>query len=254
MFEIQGLYAGYGKKTILKNINLQLPAGKIIALIGPNGCGKSTLLRVLSRLLSPDAGQVLFDGKDIYQHGARFMAKQLALLPQQHIVPEGVDVKTLVGYGRSPYLKLWGNLSAADWQVVDSAMLETGVDALAKQTVSALSGGQQQRVFLAMTLAQQTPVILLDEPTTYLDLNHQEALMKMMRKRQQMGNTVIVVLHDLNQAARYCDYLVVLKAGEVVAVGEPQTVMTETMLKNVFDVDACIYPCPVSNGVMAVLR
>lgn len=254
MLEAVNVRAGYGDKVILHDVSVQIPVGKITALIGPNGCGKSTLLRCLSRLLSPMSGKVTVGGDDIYAMPPKAAAKKLALLPQQHVIPEGVDARTLVGYGRSPYLRLWGNLTEQDWRVVDAVMVETGVTALAQQLVSDMSGGQQQRVFLAMTLAQETPVLLLDEPTTYLDLNHQAALMQMMRVRQQQGVTVVVVLHDLNQAARYCDHLVVLKAGEVQAVGAPNDVLSSELLQEVFSVNAAIHRCPESDTVMAVLK
>lgn len=254
MLEVSKLEAGYGETVILQNISATIPRGKITALIGPNGCGKSTLLRCLSRLLPPKAGKVLVNGQDIYTLSPKAVAQQLALLPQQHIVPEGIDVRTLVGYGRSPYLKLWGNLTAQDWATVDAAMAETGITTLAYQPVSEMSGGQQQRVFLAMTLAQQTPILLLDEPTTYLDWNHQVALMKIIRARQQQGITIVVVLHDLNQAARYCDYLIVLKSGQIQAVGTPEEVLSETLLETVFSVEATVHRCPESGAVMAVIR
>ena len=173
---------------------------------------------------------------------------------QQHLVPEGIKVRELIAYGRSPYLNLWGKLSQKDEELVNWAMAQTQTAELAEQLVSDLSGGQQQRVFLAMTLAQDAELVLLDEPTTYLDLNRQAELMGMMRQMQQNGKTVITVLHDLNQACRYCDYLIVMKKGALMAQGTPDEVMTEELLKDVFDLDVIIYRDPISNTPMFILK
>ncbi len=178
----------------------------------------------------------------------------MAFLPQQHLVPEGIKVRELIAYGRSPYLNLWGKLSQKDEELVTWAMAQTQTAELAEQLVSDLSGGQQQRVFLAMTLAQDAELVLLDEPTTYLDLNRQAELMGMMRQMQQNGKTVITVLHDLNQACRYCDYLIVMKKGAVMAQGTPDEVMTEELLKDVFDLDVIIHRDPISNTPMFILK
>ncbi|MFC2279201.1 MAG: iron chelate uptake ABC transporter family permease subunit [Cardiobacterium hominis] len=233
---------------------LELPAGIFTALIGPNGCGKSTLLKTLARLLPPQSGDITLDGEAIYHMSPRRFARRLSLLPQHHMVPEGINVRTLVGYGRSPYLNLWGRLGKADLDIVARVMAATHTDTLADKRVDELSGGQQQRAFLAMTLAQETPYLLLDEPTTYLDLNHQIALMDMMRAQQEKGTTVITVLHDLNQAARYCDHLIVLKAGQLVAEGSPAEVLTPALLADVFAVNAAPYTCPVSGKPMCIVK
>lgn len=251
---ITHLQNGYGQTRILKELSTVIPEGKITALIGPNGCGKSTLLKTIARLLPPQGGSIQLDGQCIYRLPAKAFARHLALLPQHHIVPEGISVRTLVGYGRSPYLNLWGRLGKQDHIIVDAVMAATHTDILADKRVDELSGGQQQRAFLAMALAQQTPYLLLDEPTTYLDLNHQIALMDMMRAEQQKGVTVITVLHDLNQAARYCDHLIVLKKGQIVAEGHPQDVMTHQLLADVFAVNAAPYTCPVSGKPMCIVK
>lgn len=248
------LQSGYGHTRILKDLSATIPAGKITALIGPNGCGKSTLLKTIARLLPPQSGSIEMDGDAIYRLSAKQFARRLSFLPQHHMVPEGISVRTLVGYGRSPYLNLWGRLGKKDHAIVDAVMAATHTDILADKRVDELSGGQQQRAFLAMTLAQQTPWLLLDEPTTYLDLNHQIALMDMMRAEQQKGVSVITVLHDLNQAARYCDHLIVLKNGEIVAEGAPQAVMTDQLLADVFAVNAAPYTCPVSGKPMCIVK
>ncbi len=252
--KIENLRTGYGPAVISQSLTLEIPAGKITALIGPNGCGKSTLLRTLARLQPPLAGQILFDGRDSRSFKPREFARQLALLPQQHQIPEGISVRTLVSYGRNPYVNLWGSLGDADKKIVAEMLELTHTAELADRRVDELSGGQQQRVFLAMTLAQDTPYLLLDEPTTYLDLNHQVTLMSLMRTRQQQGRTVITVLHDLNQAARYCDYLVVLKAGELIAAGEPEQVLTPALLAEVFAVAAQPFSCPYSHRPMCIIE
>ncbi|WP_395506292.1 Fe(3+) dicitrate ABC transporter ATP-binding protein FecE [Pasteurella multocida] len=251
---VEHLQLAYQDKTIVSNLNLRLPSNKVIALIGPNGCGKSTLLKALARLLNPKSGQVKYQEQDIWQITAKSYAKTLAFLPQQHLVPEGIKVRELVAYGRSPYLNLWGKLSEKDEKIVTQAMQITQTDAFAERLATDLSGGQQQRVFLAMTLAQDANIVLLDEPTTYLDLNHQAELMSMMRRLQQQGKTVITVLHDLNQACRYCDYLVVLKQGELIAQGTPHEVMTEHLLKQVFDLNVEIHQDPISFTPMFILK
>lgn len=251
---IDHLQSGYGAIRILKDLNLVIPEGKITALIGPNGCGKSTLLKTIARLLPPQGGDIRLDGQSVYRMGAKAFARHVAFLPQHHMVPEGISVRTLVGYGRSPYLNLWGRLGSKDHDIVARVMAATHTDMLADKRVDELSGGQQQRAFLAMTLAQETPYLLLDEPTTYLDLNHQIALMDMMRAEQEKGVTVITVLHDLNQAARYCDHLVVLKDGALIAEGAPQQVMTNHLLAEVFAVNAAPYTCPVSGKPMCIVE
>lgn len=254
MLSVHNLQLAYQDKIIVQDLSLTIPENKISALIGANGCGKSTLLKALARLLKPKQGQVLFYGNDIWQQSSKSYAKALSFLPQQHWVPEGITVRELVSYGRAPYLNLWGNLSALDKEKVEIAMQTTQVLALAEQLATDLSGGQQQRAFLAMVLAQDTPIILLDEPTTYLDLNHQAEWMTMMRRWQQMGKTVVVVLHDLNQACRYCDELIVLKSGQLVAQGNPSEIMTEALLKDVFDLEVEIHRDPIAQTPMFVLK
>lgn len=250
----ENLYAGYGNKSILNGLSVTLPAGKITALIGPNGCGKSTLLKCFSRLLTPESGTLRLEGDDISRLHGRALARKLALLPQQHAAPEGIRVRELVGYGRSPWLNLWGRLGEQDHARVARAMQETNIGDLAEKLVSELSGGQRQRVFLAMVLAQDTPLVLLDEPTTYLDISHQVELMALLRRLNQQGKTVVAVLHDLNQASRYCDYLVMMAAGKIVAQGTPEAVMTPALLAQVFDIDAQIYPEPVSGMPMCIVK
>lgn len=250
----ENLTAGYDGKRIINDLNLTLPGGKITALLGPNGCGKSTLLKCFSRLLTPDAGEIWLGNQILNGISTRQLARRLALLPQQHHVPEGVTVRELVGYGRSPWLPMWGRLSAQDRARVERALERTGVAALAEQPLSALSGGQRQRAFLALLLAQDTPLVLFDEPTTWLDINHQVELMRLMRELQLMGKTVVTVLHDLNQASRYSDHLVVLAGGKVQAQGPAETVLTPEMLREVFSLEAEIHPEPISQRPMCVVK
>ncbi|GBO50763.1 Fe(3+) dicitrate ABC transporter ATP-binding protein FecE [Pectobacterium versatile] len=250
----QNLTAGYGDKRILDGLSLSLPAGKITALLGPNGCGKSTLLKCFAKLLTPESGTIQLNGKPLSAFSARQLSRHLALLPQQHLTPEGITVRDMVAYGRSPWLSLWGRLSPDDRQRVQLAMEKTHIVDLADKRLTDLSGGQRQRAFLAMLLAQDTPVVLLDEPTTYLDINHQVELMKLLRELNQAGKTVVTVLHDLNQASRYCDHLVMLADGRVMAEGSPHEVMKPELLQRVFSIDAEIHAEPVSGQPMCVVR
>ncbi|AIA70038.1 iron(III) dicitrate transport ATP-binding protein [Pectobacterium atrosepticum SCRI1043] len=250
----QNLTAGYGDKRILDGLSLSLPAGKITALLGPNGCGKSTLLKCFAKLLTPESGAIQLNGKPLSAFSARQLSRHLALLPQQHLTPEGITVRDMVAYGRSPWLSLWGRLSQDDIQRVQFAMEKTHIVELADKRLTDLSGGQRQRAFLAMLLAQDTPVVLLDEPTTYLDINHQVELMKLLRELNQAGKTVVTVLHDLNQASRYCDHLVMLADGRVIAQGSPHEVMKPELLQRVFSIDAEIHAEPVSGQPMCVVK
>ncbi|MZI93132.1 Fe(3+) dicitrate ABC transporter ATP-binding protein FecE [Vibrio sp. CAIM 722] len=248
------LHLGYGKQSIVKGVNITIPEQKIVALLGPNGCGKSTLLKGLARILEPESGTVFWNGQEIHSVSSRELAQQLALLPQAQEPPEGVTVRNVVGYGRSPYTGFWGQLATDDKTMVEQAMQATGVTELADTLITDLSGGQRQRVWLAMTLAQDTDYILLDEPTTYLDLNHQVELMKLMRRLNQQGKTLITVLHDINQACRYCDYLIVMKDGQVVTQGEPEKILTAELLQSVFELDAEIHRDPIAGTPMCVVR
>ena len=248
------LQVGYQDKTIIEDISLTIPDGKIVALLGPNGCGKSTLLKAMARILTPKSGEVLWQGENLHKLPSRWLAKHLALLPQTQPIPEGVTVKDLVAYGRSPYTGFWGRLSHHDHELIAQAMQQVGVEALAEQKVSELSGGQRQRVWLAMTLAQDTPYLLLDEPTTYMDLSHQVELMQLLRQLNNAGKTVITVLHDINQAARYCDHLIVMQAGAIVTQGTPEEVLTTELLSTVFNVDTQIHKDPIAHTPMCIVK
>ncbi|WP_086981148.1 Fe(3+) dicitrate ABC transporter ATP-binding protein FecE [Vibrio aphrogenes] len=252
MISTHKLQVSYGDTVIIKELSLTIPKGKITALIGPNGCGKSTLLKTLARIHKPKMGNVLLNNVPLNAYDDKELARELSLLPQMLVTPEGINVQRLVEYGRSPYLSHWGKLGVADKAYVAKAMQETGVSELALQPVESLSGGQRQRAWIAMILAQDTNIVMLDEPTTYLDLSHQIELMKIMREMNKQGKTVVVVLHDLNQACRYCDHLVILKQGELVAQGTPEHVFTETMLEEVFSLKAKVIQDPIAQTPMCV--
>tara|TARA_R110000764_G_scaffold39423_2_gene88046 strand:- start:5000 stop:5767 length:768 start_codon:yes stop_codon:yes gene_type:complete len=248
------LSVGYHDKAIVKQVNLTIPDGKFIALLGPNGCGKSTLLKAIARILKPMSGQVHWHGENLHKIPSNQLARGLALLPQTQPIPEGIKVIDLITYGRSPYTGFWGRINAEDKKVIDRVMEETEITELANQLVSELSGGQRQRVWLAMTLAQDTPYLLLDEPTTYMDLSHQVELMHLLRKLNLKGKTIITVLHDINQAARYCDHLIVMKEGEIITQGSPESVLTQDMLKSVFSLNAQIHQDPIAKTPMCVVE
>lgn len=254
MITTQQLSVAYGDTTIIENLSVTIPKGKVTALIGPNGCGKSTLLKTLSRINKPKSGEIFIEQTSLGRIKDKVLAQQLSLLPQVLVSPEGITVRKLVEYGRSPYVSHWGRLSQADKKIVEQAMTETGVLELAEQNVESLSGGQRQRAWIAMVLAQDTEIVMLDEPTTYLDLSHQIELMELMRTMNEQGKTVIVVLHDLNQACRYCDHLVVLKRGQLMAQGSPEEVFTERLLQEVFDLDAVVINDPIASSPMCIAK
>lgn len=252
MISTKNLKVAYGDNIIIENLSVSIPKGKITALIGPNGCGKSTLLKTLSRINKPLAGEIQIDAEALSSYSHKSLAKTLSMLPQVLVSPEGISVRKLVEYGRAPYVSHWGRLNESDHEIVEQAMHETGIQEMADRPVESLSGGQKQRAWIAMVLAQDTSIVLLDEPTTYLDLSHQVELMHLMRKLNQSGKTVVVVLHDLNQACRYCDHLVVLKEGKLTHQGSPLEIMNETLLEEVFDMKGIIVPDPVSQTPMCV--
>ncbi|MBP2280736.1 iron complex transport system ATP-binding protein [Psychrobacter sp. PL19] len=253
MLSVNKLQLGYhGGQTVIKNLSLELPENKVVGLIGPNGCGKSTLLKGLCRLIQPQSGKILLRKQDMVHLSGRQIARQISVLPQAQTNPEGLTVRQLVEYGRTPYVSHWGKLSAVDQQIVDRVMNEMSIQSLAETSLEALSGGQQQRAWLAMVLAQDTDIIMLDEPTTYLDISYQIELMKLIRGLKEQGKSLIVVLHDLNQAARYCDLLVVLKSGELKAMGTPEEIMTEAMLAEIFEVQAKVITDPIAGSPMCI--
>ncbi|WP_433295217.1 ABC transporter ATP-binding protein [Pseudonocardia sp. CA-142604] len=244
---------GYGDRTIVDGLDLDVVAGTITAVIGPNGCGKSTLLRALGRLLKPTAGQVVLDGKRIDRVPTREVAKVLGLLPQAPSAPEGLTVADLVARGRHPHQAWYRQWSADDEDAVAQALDWTGIADLAERPVDQLSGGQRQRAWISMALAQGTDLLLLDEPTTFLDLAHQVDVLELVRRlHSEVGRTVVMVLHDLNLAARYADRLVAMREGRIVAAGKPAEVITEELLEEVFGLAARVIPDPVAGTPLVV--
>jgi iron complex transport system ATP-binding protein len=247
------LTLAYDGAPVIRDLDLMIPAEKITALVGPNGCGKSTLLRGLARLLKPRAGAVYLDGASIFKLSTKMVAKRLGILPQGPVAPEGLTVRDLVAQGRFPYQNWLQQWSKEDEQLVESALATTGMTGLADRALDTLSGGQRQRAWLAMALAQDTEILLLDEPTTFLDLAHQvEVLDLLYELNQAQGRTIVMVLHDLNQACRYADYLVAVREGSILAQGEPMQVMTEAMVREVFGLECRIVPDPVVGTPMCV--
>ncbi len=247
------LALAYGSRRIVEELNLSVPDGKITALVGSNGSGKSTILKAMARILNPLSGGVYLDGKEIHRQPTKEVAKQLAILPQNPTSPEGLTVQELVSFGRYPHQKGFGSLKAEDHRMVEWALEATGMHGFADRPVDQLSGGQRQRAWIAMALAQGTEVLLLDEPTTFLDMAHQIEVMMLLEKlNQEQRRTIIMVVHDLNHAARYAQHLVALKKGTVLYEGDPTEVMTPEMLRVVFGIDADVIPDPRSGTPMCL--
>jgi iron complex transport system ATP-binding protein len=244
--------AGYDRRTVLRALDMDIGQGEIVALVGPNGSGKSTILRTLARVLKPTAGSVLLDGKAISSLSTREVARELAMLPQGPVLANDMTVEELIWMGRSPHQGLFGVPSKQDRDAVAWAIDETGVDGLRSRSMSTLSGGEKQRVWIAMALAQQPQILLLDEPTTFLDLSHQIEVLDLVRYlNREHGITVVMVLHDLNQAARYAGRIVVVNDGGVYCHGAPHEVLTPATLRSVFAVEARVLPGP--DGVELVI-
>ncbi|MCJ8140121.1 ABC transporter ATP-binding protein [Falsirhodobacter halotolerans] len=247
----EGVSAGYAGTTIFSDLDLAVPPGKVTAIVGANACGKSTLLRTLSRLLRPIAGQVLLDGKSIHAQKPRIVARKMGLLPQSPIAPDGITVVDLVSRGRHPHQGMLGRWGAKDDDAVASALDATRTTELAHRAVDELSGGQRQRVWIAMALAQETDLLLLDEPTTFLDIAHQVEVLDLLTDlNRRHGTTIVMVLHDLNLAARYADLLVAMAGGRIYGQGNADTVLTQDMVRNVFGLDSQILRDPVSGRPM----
>ncbi|MBO3662122.1 ABC transporter ATP-binding protein [Microbacterium stercoris] len=250
-----GLVSGYSATPIVKGVDLTIPSGRISVIVGANACGKSTLLKTLARLLTPQSGAVLLDGQSIGSLPTKELARSLGLLPQSPIAPEGIVVSDLVGRGRHPHQKLFRSWSPQDDAAVADALEVTGITDLADRSVDELSGGQRQRVWIAMALAQETGVLLLDEPTTFLDVAHQiEVLDLLTDLNRSKGTTIVMVLHDMNLAARYADHIFAMRAGELIASGAPADVMTSELISEVFALDATVIPDPVSGAPMVLPR
>lgn len=244
---------GYDEQPIIDQMTVRIPDGKVTAIIGPNACGKSTLLRALARLLKPRSGAVLLDGDEIHRLKTKHVARRLGLLPQGPTAPEGILVADLVARGRTPHQRLLHQWSDADEHAVHEALHATGVAHLADRAIDELSGGQRQRVWLAMVIAQDTELLLLDEPTTYLDITHQlEVLDLIATLNSDHGRTIVVVIHDLNLASRYAHHLIAMRDGVVAATGPPHEVLTEASIRDVFGLESVITTDPVTQTPLVV--
>ena len=247
------LRLAYDDRDVVEDLSVAIPTGRFTVIVGPNACGKSTLLRALARLLTPRHGTVLLDGGEIRRIPTRTVAQRLGILPQQPIAPDGITVEDLVSRGRHPHQRWFRQWSADDEDAVAAALAATSTTDLADRSVDELSGGQRQRVWIAMAIAQGTDILLLDEPTTFLDLTHQIDVLDLLTDlNRERGRTVVCVLHDLNLACRYAHHLVAMRAGHIVAEGDPATVVTEDLVREVFGLDARVVPDPISGTPLIV--
>ncbi|GAK08294.1 LOW QUALITY PROTEIN: ABC transporter ATP-binding protein [Geomicrobium sp. JCM 19038] len=252
-FQAEEVVAGYDQKTILNNVSISIPSHKINVIIGANACGKSTLLKTMARLLKPDAGAVTLDGKSIHQMPSKKLAKLLGLLPQSPIVPEGITVTDLVGRGRYPHQSFFKGWSKEDYTAVAEAMDMMQITELANRNIDELSGGQRQRVWIAMALTQQTDILFLDEPTTYLDITYQSRFLILLTDlNKKYGTTIVMVLHDINLTARYADYIFALRSGQLIAEGTPTDVITSKRVEEIFDMKSEVILDPVSKTPLVV--
>lgn len=248
----RGISLGYGSRTIVSDLDLAIHAGDFKVIVGPNGCGKSTLLKAFARVNKPTAGDIALDGATVAKMNGRAMARRVSLLPQGAVAPEGITVGDLVARGRHPHHTLLRQWSPADDAAIAAALGKTGLAGVEKVQVSSLSGGQRQRAWLAMVLAQDTDIILLDEPTTFLDIAHQYDLLELFGELNREGRTIVAVLHDLNQAARFASDLVVMKDGTIHAQGPPRNILTPALVQEVFGLAADVMDDPQSGTPMVV--
>ncbi|MBK1812794.1 ABC transporter ATP-binding protein [Clostridium sp. YIM B02505] len=255
LFEAKEIVTGYDKKIIIDGIDIAIPSNKISVIIGANACGKSTLLKTLARLIKPVSGEVVIDGKKITSMPSKQLAQVLGLLPQSPVVPEGITVWDLVSRGRFPYQSFLKGMDKTDFEAVEEALEIMGITELANRSVDELSGGQRQRVWIAMALAQQTDILLLDEPTTYLDIAYQVEILDLLTDlNRRRGTTIVMVLHDINLSARYADYIFALRKGKLIDQGAPSEIITSELIHNVFDLDCVVIQDPVSSSPFIVPR
>ncbi|MHB8131873.1 MAG: ABC transporter ATP-binding protein [Mobilitalea sp.] len=253
LFAASNIVAGYDKKIIIDGIDIVIPSNKISVIVGANACGKSTLLKTLARLIKPTSGEILLDGKQISAIPAKQLAQVLGLLPQSPIVPEGIIVSDLIARGRFPYQTFLKGMGKKDYEAVEEALDIMGITELANRSVDELSGGQRQRVWIAMALAQQTDILLLDEPTTFLDIAYQIEILDLLKDlNRKRGTTIVMVLHDINLSARYADHIFAQHKGNLVSQGAPSEVITEGLIKQVFGLDCIVIKDPVSGSPFIV--
>ncbi|MDU0967502.1 MAG: ABC transporter ATP-binding protein [Actinomycetaceae bacterium] len=250
----RGITVAYDHHVVLSDVSFTIPPGEFTAIIGPNACGKSTLLRALTRVVPLEGGQILLEDRPIGEYSPKDIARRVGLLPQSPTAPDGISVADLVARGRYPHQSLLRQWSPADEDAVAAAMASAGVTHLAERAVSELSGGQRQRVWIAMILAQDTDLVLLDEPTTYLDISHQIDVLELARALQAAGRTVVAVLHDLNLAFRYATHVAVMHAGRIVAEGAPGEVVSAALIEDVFDLPCRVLPDPESGTPLVIPR
>ncbi|HEV7306080.1 ABC transporter ATP-binding protein [Ensifer sp.] len=249
----RNLTVGYGQTTVLKDVDVTIPDGRITALIGANGSGKSTLLRTLARAIRPSAGTVYLDGQSIAALSNRTIARTLALLPQNPVSPDGLTVRQLCRFGRHPHRHLLSRLSGHDEEIIEWALAVTDLLPLANTNLPRLSGGQRQRAWITMALVQETPILLLDEPTTYLDMAHQLEVLEVLRSlNRDQGRTIVMVVHDLNHAALYADHIVSVVDGSIHAAGRPAELLRPDLIRTVFGVESLVIPHPVHGGPLCV--
>lgn len=253
IFQAEQVVAGYDHKTVIHGISLVIPSNQISVIIGANGCGKSTLLKTLARLIKPADGSITLDGKPIGKIPPKKLARVLGLLPQSPIVPEGISVADLVGRGRFPHQSWHTGWTKKDVEAVAEAMRIMDITELANHHIDELSGGQRQRVWIAMALAQQTDILFLDEPTTFLDITYQVEILDLLTDlNRKYGTTIVMVLHDINLSARYADYIFALQKGMLMAEGEPSQVITDTLVKDIFGLDCTVIKDPISGSPLVV--
>lgn len=250
--ETRALSMAYGERSIIEGLNLRLPAGQVTAIVGPNGCGKSTLLAGLARLQKPSGGAVLLDGKAIGSLPTREVARRLALLPQDASAPEGLTVAELIRFGRQPHQGLFQQWSENDQRIIESALRAADLVELAERPLESMSGGQRQRAWIAMAIAQDTPLLLLDEPTSALDLGHQIEVFELIRQLAEAGKTIVMVVHDLSSACRYADHLVAMKDGRLLAEGAPSQVVTAGLVEALYGVRCTLMSDPLSGTPVIV--
>ncbi|WP_150272841.1 ABC transporter ATP-binding protein [Paenibacillus tepidiphilus] len=255
LFQAEQLVAGYDNKPVIQDVSLVIPSNKISVIIGSNGCGKSTLLKTMARLIKPVSGAITLDGKPISKIPPKQLARVVGLLPQSPIVPEGISVADLVGRGRFPHQSLLGGWSKKDYEAVAEAMEIMNITQFANHNIDELSGGQRQRVWIAMALAQQTDILFLDEPTTFLDITYQVEILDLLTDlNRKHGTTIVMVLHDINLSARYADHIFALHDGRLVSEGTPAEVVTATLVKDIFGLDCSVIPDPIAGSPMVVPR